>query len=332
MIIKRINTDVFLKLEITKGTDSEKEDFTQATDIHLFVYNSGLTTNKKEYPVSIIANIVSFQIAAKDNIELGTFSIILAYQKPNEQSETGFIQYYKDFTNALQIVPTTDKETADDSSITGNVDNLGVAGDNAFEIWKRQYGTDTSTVEDFITYLKEPAIDIANAFTAAESNRVVADNLRTESENQRITNENTRITAENDRLTMAAKMQALIYASLNAYNIITKTVADAIGNLLASYYIVYPSVGTLALAFKIKVIAFPSSLDNSCAFLAISNCTVTSDGQFTASDVGEAKFIVMPLHNAQLAMICTVNIRDYKPRQQEDGEIRTTESGEEIEC
>lgn len=62
-----------------------------------------------------------------------------------------------DFNPAFEIVNYSTEESTSDDTLTGTVNDYGKDGLSAFEVWKATYGTQASTITDYMAYLQKPA-------------------------------------------------------------------------------------------------------------------------------------------------------------------------------
>ena len=89
---------------------------------------------------------------------------------------------------------------------------IGKPGLSAYEVWLSE--GNTGTLEDWYSFLRKPATDIASDVAAAEAERKAAETARQEAEDLRITSEQERATAETARVA-AEEQRAATFAELS---------------------------------------------------------------------------------------------------------------------
>lgn len=113
---KRINNDLKISWEILRN--GQAEDFTTATNIAVKAVIPNAYSI--EVPYERIDNL--FHIAVPANtLKLGTYHLILSYNKPDAAIEGGIGTISIDQKNAFQIVRHTEDESDDGRDITGNI-------------------------------------------------------------------------------------------------------------------------------------------------------------------------------------------------------------------
>lgn len=152
---KRINTDLFLDLNIKKK-DGTNEDLSLAYDMVLTVRHAIYSNVHSAQLFKVNGNVVSFQYSAEENVKLGLHNASFLYKKESANSETGFIQYACDFDNAFEIVPSSSQEDST-NTLMGEAIHYGADGATAFELWKLEQGDVNLTMEDYFTWLRQPA-------------------------------------------------------------------------------------------------------------------------------------------------------------------------------
>ena len=118
MIKKRINTDLFVKLNIVKNGQSV--DLSSVNNLKVFLYECG---NKVEYPFKINNTVVEIQYPKLLNTKLGIYGITVEYTKVDENSEVGSVSYAADFPTAFAIVPYSTEEENVDTKLSSTVIN-----------------------------------------------------------------------------------------------------------------------------------------------------------------------------------------------------------------
>lgn len=103
MIKHRINTDLFLRIAVTR-IGGEPEDFTEATGISVTLWHMFHTwTRQEEYQID--GNEVSLQLSAGDQSHIGPYGVTIRYTKPDSGSETGIRHYAVDIPKAFELSP-----------------------------------------------------------------------------------------------------------------------------------------------------------------------------------------------------------------------------------
>ena len=128
MIKKRINTDLFIKISIMEN--GEAADLSTVTDLKVFVICPS-TSTKKSQKYTISDNNIVIQWSSKENTTLGTYGIVVEYNRTSSSSETGYMHYVADFPNSFMIVPLSSQESNSDDIITGNILRYGIDGKSA---------------------------------------------------------------------------------------------------------------------------------------------------------------------------------------------------------
>jgi len=200
MIIKRINTDLFLNLFFKEIISQSPLNYNGALGMKLEIKKVNSSIWREQDYTLTDDGIIHFQWNSEENNSLGTYDAKLSYYKISGISETGKLSYVYDAISLFKIVPTSVAEnTTTDTSNT--IDVLvswgGADGMSAYDIAvKHGY---TGTEADFAN------IEINNAENELE--RVSSEILRAQQENSRnlneiarVGNESSRISAENARV------------------------------------------------------------------------------------------------------------------------------------
>ena len=118
MIKKRLGQDIFLRIYVMRlgGT---KEDFTDATDITASIWrmDSGEAVMKQP---EVKGNQLRIQFAASEQASYGAFGVTVTYNKPDEESETGYRRYIVDCPFAFELVATTDNCCCDHVDVSSD--------------------------------------------------------------------------------------------------------------------------------------------------------------------------------------------------------------------
>jgi pyruvate/2-oxoglutarate dehydrogenase complex dihydrolipoamide acyltransferase (E2) component len=195
----------------------------------------------------------------------------------------------------------------------------------------------------------------ATAANTAEQTSVANEAIRQANEETRINNETTRQTNETARETAKADC---ITATTNANAATTKantaasSASQAVKNAQDAYDLIAASSGvdkyslipaTLNVSYqkdcvvgstqKIDISMFPSSANKSRVLVPMNyKGEIEQDGSITSSEPTLVKLCVVSTQNSQLYQVIEINFRDVVSRTAEDGNQRTTEDGQTIEC
>lgn len=162
MLKKRINTEIFRKYTI-KNKSGNDVDMTNAYDIILYIQRQGSSQLLKE-DFTRAGNVLSFQFSSEENNHIGLFDIHVEWKNPNINSEIGYNQEHADKTSDFEIVKSTEQEEDDDATSVLTSQTQYKDGASAFAIWKSKYGTETSTEDDFLAWLREPITSLQTEF------------------------------------------------------------------------------------------------------------------------------------------------------------------------
>ena len=118
---KRINNDIKISWAILRN--GQPEDFTDATNIKV----KAVMTNSyaPEVPYERIGNLFHIAIPA-ETLKLGTYHLVLSYNKPDVAFESGVATISIDQKNAFEVVKHTAEESDDGRDITGNIVVVGI--------------------------------------------------------------------------------------------------------------------------------------------------------------------------------------------------------------
>lgn len=169
--------------------------------------------------LKISENVISVVIPDTETLRLakGEYDLDLLYKKTNVNRPGGY-EPYRLVTPAFQIVSESDKLTGvvnteiniQTITIAGQIliSRDGTNGASAFDIWKHYYGNETSTIEEYFSWVQQPANDAAAYFDLLVANfnefnaaAVSSEQLRQTNESLRNTNEDARIVEEQLRKT-----------------------------------------------------------------------------------------------------------------------------------
>lgn len=161
MILKRINTDVFIRFSILEN--NEPADLSTVKNFTVYVTKND-STAKFMQAYTVEENIVKIQWSETENNTLGFFTITAEYDRDCEDSETGIAHYAVDYPNAFQIVPFSIKETEDMNIIlSGDANQPAKDGLDGYTLWKKQTNQPNATYEDYVAYLRQPATEFVNS-------------------------------------------------------------------------------------------------------------------------------------------------------------------------
>src|SRR5574344_560746 len=234
MIKKRIYTDLFIRdLTFVDKTSQNIIDLTNANNIKLFVRKHGIK-DWIEQEKTIINNKISFQWNATKNTTIGTYDVLLSYDKESTTSETGKIEYKYDAISLFQIVNTSEDELNVDGMTTVQVVYYGGSdGLSAYQLAvKHGY---TGTEEEF-AQIESNNADAEVARQTSEEGRVIAEGERDNAEKARISAEASRSAAFNGLVdaTNNINVDKLIPLSTGYYTLSTAITALASNNITKS--------------------------------------------------------------------------------------------------
>lgn len=167
MIKKKINTDLFLKLNIV-DQNGEAIDMTRITNLVVMIIRRNTVIKvKQQYTLS--DNVLSLQWSSSENTQLGIFSIRLEWDSVNSNSETNMIHSIFDKTPAFEIVDETSEEDLTDTTSTSSIISYAIDGMSAYQIAvKNGYtGTETEWLASLVPTL---SIDGSNNLIATYNN------------------------------------------------------------------------------------------------------------------------------------------------------------------
>lgn len=119
---KRVTNDI--KIQWTILNSGEAEDFTLATNIKVWA----VLPNSKHFEVPFERALNVFQVRIPANmLKIGTYDLLLTYNKPDATIQGGIGTYSIDNYRAFTIVSHTEQEDDEGSEITGEI-NYGVNG------------------------------------------------------------------------------------------------------------------------------------------------------------------------------------------------------------
>jgi hypothetical protein len=214
-----------MKVRIREGNDfdvvwaikraGQPEDLSTATSMKLTLVVYGLVIEHSLFTVT--DNVLSINIPREVATIKGDYRLVFEYTLPDAGQPDGDLKCKTDVV-PFRIVPFTadadDVYTIDTSSdvLFGFKGDKGNDGDDAYQIWL-DFGNE-GTYEDFIAYMRQPAVDAGESISElegviggreaarviAENNRIDAEELRVQAEGERITSEITRVSNEDSRI------------------------------------------------------------------------------------------------------------------------------------
>ena len=197
MIKKRIYTDLFIRdLTFVDKTSQNIIDLTNANNIKLFVRKHGISA-WIEQEKTIINNKISFQWNATENTTIGTYDVMLSYDKESTTSETGKIEYKYDAISLFQIVNTSEDELNVDGMTTVQVVYYG--GSDGLSAYQLAVKHGYSGTEAEFAQIESNNADAEVDRQTSEEGRVIAEGERDNAEKARISAETSRSAAEATR-------------------------------------------------------------------------------------------------------------------------------------
>ena len=136
MIIKRVDTDLFLNLLFKEKLTGKALDYSGAQGMVLQIRKQFFPI-WKDQQFTLTDGVLHFQWNADENTETGIYDVRLSYHKPSTISENQIIQYKYDAVALFRIVPTSDLENVETDTtdaISVSVSWGGTDGMSAYEI------------------------------------------------------------------------------------------------------------------------------------------------------------------------------------------------------
>jgi hypothetical protein len=205
-----------MKIRIREGNDfdvvwaitraGQPEDLSTATSMKLTLVVYGLVIEHSLFTVT--DNVLSINIPKEVATIKGDYRLVFEYTLPNAGQPDGDLKCKTDVV-PFRIVPFTadadDVYTIDTYSdvLFGFKGDKGDDGDDAYQIWL-DLGNE-GTYEDFIAYMRQPAVDAGASISELEGEIQASEGLRVSAETARVNAEGDatkgRVKAENDRVT-----------------------------------------------------------------------------------------------------------------------------------
>jgi hypothetical protein len=199
-----------MKVRIREGNDfdvvwaikraGQPEDLSTATSMKLTLVVYGLVIEHSLFTVT--DNVLSINIPREVATIKGDYRLVFEYTLPDAGQPDGDLKCKTDVV-PFRIVPFTadadDVYTIDTSSdvLFGFKGDKGNDGDDAYQIWL-DLGN-VGTYEDFITYLRQPAVDAGASISELEAVIQSNETIRVDAEGERISAEILRLSAESGR-------------------------------------------------------------------------------------------------------------------------------------
>jgi hypothetical protein len=199
-----------MKIKIREGNDFDvvwaikraglPEDLSTAINMRLTLVVYGTTIEHSLFTVT--DNVLSINIPREVATIKGDYRLVFEYTLPDAGQPDGDLKCKTDVV-PFRIVPFTadadDVYTIDTSSdvLFGFKGDKGNDGDDAYQIWL-DLGN-VGTYEDFITYLRQPAVDAGASISELEAVIQSNETIRVDAEGERISAEILRLSAESGR-------------------------------------------------------------------------------------------------------------------------------------
>ncbi len=204
-----------MKIRIREGNDfdvvwaitraGQPEDLSTATNMKLTLVVYGATIEHNLFTVT--DNVLSINIPKEVATIKGDYRLVFEYTLPDAGQPDGDLKCKTDVV-PFRIVPFTadadDVYTVNTSSdvLLGFKGDKGDGGDDAYQIWL-DLGN-VGTYEDFIAYLRQPAVGAGDSISELEGEIQVSEGLRVSAETARVNAEGDatkgRVKAENERV------------------------------------------------------------------------------------------------------------------------------------
>lgn len=172
MIKYKIGNDLRLDVSIFRR-DGIPEDLSTATFVRVYLKQEGLPT-EIEPPHQINGNMISLDFLAETQTNIGEYRLYIQYKKTNIFRSPPEDLYNKDVL-AFELVQYDEEATSGDDyvvTLTALIEKNhdGRDGADNFQLWKTIPGNENKALEEFITYLQQPAIDAATTVQTAINN------------------------------------------------------------------------------------------------------------------------------------------------------------------
>ena len=179
----------------------QPEDLSSATNMKLTLVVYGLVIEHSLFTVT--DNLLSINIPKEVTTVNGDYRLIFEYTLPDAGQPDGDLKCKTDVV-PFRIVPfTADADDIYTINVTSDIafgfkGDKGDDGDDAYQIWL-DLGNE-GTYEDFIAYLRQPAVDAGASISELEGEIQVSEGLRVSAESERDSAEAIRMQSESERL------------------------------------------------------------------------------------------------------------------------------------
>ena len=200
-----------MKIRIREGNDfdvvwaikraGQPEDLSSAINMKLTLVVYGLVIEHSLFTVT--DNLLSINIPKEVTTVNGDYRLIFEYTLPDAGQPDGDLKCKTDVV-PFRIVPfTADADDIYTINVTSDIafgfkGDKGDDGADAYQIWL-DLGNE-GTYEDFIAYLRQPAVDAGASISELEGEIQASEGLRVSAESERDSAEETRIQSESERL------------------------------------------------------------------------------------------------------------------------------------
>ena len=200
-----------MKIRIREGNDfdvvwaitraGQPEDLSTATNMKLTLVVYGLVIEHNLFTVA--DNVLRINIPKEVATVNGDYRLIFEYTLPDAGQPDGDLKCKTDVV-PFRIVPfTAQADEIYTINVTSDIafgfkGDKGDDGDDAYQIWL-DLGN-VGTYDDFIAYLRQPAVDAGASISELEGTIQASEGLRVQAESERDLAEGTRIQAESERL------------------------------------------------------------------------------------------------------------------------------------
>lgn len=129
------------------------EDFQDCYDIKIVGFNTRVRTTKIVPEYGIQNGKILLNIPSKSITEIGPYTLLIEYKKPDSALSLGYRSLAVDYENAFEIVSSSQMEDSQGKSVTSTISYA--SSKNAYDYWLDFH---EGTVEDFVNWMQRPAI------------------------------------------------------------------------------------------------------------------------------------------------------------------------------
>lgn len=152
--IKGLKWTVNRRVEIDGVQTVLSEDFSECSEIKIVCFNTKIRTEKIIPEYGIQNGVILINIPAEEIKELGPYSIILEYKKPDSALAEGIGTHALDWKDAFIIVGSSEQEDCQGQGYLSIIE-YAKDGKSAYEYWLDFH---EGTIEDFVNWMQRPAV------------------------------------------------------------------------------------------------------------------------------------------------------------------------------